>query len=157
MKFVISTIISVLFVVTFTLVSNAQTVPASVKKEVLAYLKKNCNESQLEHFEIYSEKVGPRKSGYIASCSSGGGTFVLYEKTPNGIKKLFEKEFGMNGGVSVGKVWNEKLQRQETGPSFNGYYELYHSERSGPTVYGNTYRWNGSRYVLQKTEEFEVK
>jgi len=154
MRSVICTIISTVLVVAFTsLISDAQTVPASVKKEILAYMKNACNEDQLEHLEIYSENIGPHKYGYSASCISGGGTFVLYEKTPSGIKRLFQKEFGMNGGVLVGKVWNEKLQRQVQWPSFNGYYELYYSERSGQEIYMTTYRWNGSRYAAQKERQ----
>jgi hypothetical protein len=140
-KMAIPLTLLVLYVITSPPVSKAQSVPAPVRQEVLGYLKKQqACKGEYVQFEVESVKVGPRKSGFIGSCRYGGGISVLYEKTPRGIRKLLEVEVAMNG---------------EFGPSDKvngGYYDMGVLGRSGGEMYGTTYRWNGSRYVLHKSD-----
>lgn len=140
-KLVISAISLMLFVVTFCPVSNAQGVPSSVKQEILAYLKKQQDcKSQYLQFDVKSVKIGPRKSGFIGSCRYGGGISVLYEKTSRGIRKLLEVEVAMNGGFSP----SDKVNK--------GYYDMSVWGSSRGEIYGMTYLWNESRYVLHKSD-----
>lgn len=138
-KVSIAAVLLVLFVDVFASVSNAQ-VPASVKKEILAYLKKqHMCQGQYVKFDVESVKVGPNKSGFIGSCRYGGGISVLYEKTSRGIRELLEVEVGMNGGFAPTNKVNK------------GYYDMSHWESGGGEVGEEVYRWNGSRYVLRKS------
>lgn len=139
MKLVITIVFSIIVVVTFSSVSNAQPILSSVKREILAYLKKqDLCQGDFVKFTVENVKVGPSKSGYLSSCRHGGGFSVLYEETTSGIKKMLEVEIGMNGGFSPTKKANK------------GYYDISHYESGGGEVSEKIYRWNGSRYVLRR-------
>lgn len=141
MKMAIPVTLLMLFVATFPFASKAQSVPPSVRQEILGYLKKQqACKGEYVQFEVEGVKVGPRKSGFIGSCRYGGGISVLYEKMPRGIRKLLEVEVAMNGEFGP----SDKVNR--------GYYDMGVLERSGGEMYGTTYRWNGSRYVLHKSD-----
>lgn len=121
-------------------VGNSQVVSSAVKNEIVGLLKRHDKLCENENVTISVEsvKLGPRRSGYIGSCKRGGGPSVLFEKTPNGLKKLLAVDTGMNG-----YFYPEKRVTK-------GYYDMSHSERSGEEIYVTTYRWNGSSYVAQK-------
>jgi hypothetical protein len=140
MRLVLSATFLMLFTITFGLVSNAQTVPASVKKEILAYLKKqeDCK-SQYVQFRVESVKLGPKKSGFIGSCRYGGGISVVYEKTSSGLVKLLQVWVQMNGDIML------------TDKANKGYYDISVYGSSGGEVYGTAYRWNGKRYYEYKS------
>jgi hypothetical protein len=142
MRMTICAIVLMLFWFVAVVETNAQAVPASVKREIIGQLKKSGScQSEYFQFSVEAVRIGPRKRGFIGDCRYGGGISVVYEAKPNGLKKLFQIEVGMNGGFSVGDK------------AFNGYYELSHYERSGPSdVVGETYRWNGRGYALHSKD-----
>jgi len=59
------------------------------------------------------KKIGPKKSGYLGSCTFGGGITVMYEKKLVGVQRLLEMEVDMNGNVNFQK----KVSK--------GYYDVY--------------------------------
>lgn len=126
--------------------SQAQTVPASVTREITSLLKDHdvfCDNSEVT-ISIESVKITPRKFGYIGTCRYGGGPSVLFEKKASGFQKLLAVDVGMNG-----YFYKEKTIH-------NGYYDFSHSERGGNEVSITTYQWNGTRYVAGKERTMRV-
>lgn len=79
-------IISALMVVLFALSAYAAEkkvtdIPETDKKAILDYLHnhKSCQGESFQ-FVVSKEKIGPKKSGYLGSCTFGGGITVLFEK-----------------------------------------------------------------------------
>lgn len=118
---------------------NAQSIPASVKREIGSQL--SCEE---RNKDIVATKIGPAKNGYVAQCG-GGGEAVVFEKTPQGIKKIFESETQMNGSIGLGKK------------AYLGYYEIYVEAHGSWYWYESTYRWNGNRFVMNRSRSRECE
>ena len=142
-KPLVSVLLLVIVVVMCCLEHRAQSVPASVRRDITNQLKRlapHCA-GQYASISIDVVKVGPRKYGYIGDCRYGGGPSILVEKTPKGIRQLLTVDVGMNG-----YFYPEKT-------AHNGYYDMAHTERSGEEVFLTVYRWNGSRYVAQREQQ----
>ena len=118
--------------------SHAQTVPASVKREIGKKL--SCDQANKD---IAAVKLGPAKRGYSGQCG-GGGEAVLYEKTARGMTKIFEDSTQMNGSMSLGNK------------AFRGYYEVNIEGHGAHYFAVTTYRWNGSNFVRNRCEECDL-
>lgn len=125
---------------------SAQSVPASVKRDITRLLKSHdvfCENADVT-ISVESVKIATNKSGYIGSCKYGGGPSVLFEKTPTGFNKLIAVDTGMNG-----YFYREKKPTK-------GYYDFSNSERGGNEVEITTYKWNGTRYVAGRPKTMRV-
>lgn len=128
-----------IFVFAFASFAQAQKVPKAIKAQVQKDL--GCDNSD---FRVSSVKTGPSKFGYEGSCDEYGTN--VYEKTSNGIKKIFEGEYGMRGGMGFSKK------------VYNGYYEIDMFDSSGPFLkISETYRYNGNKYVRYKCVEWNFE
>ncbi len=131
-------VVFVLAILIFVSLSHAQSVPASVKREIAKQL--SCDQANKE---ISAVKLGPAKRGYSGQCG-GGGEAVLYEKTASGITKIFEDSTQMNGSMFLGKN------------AYRGYYEV-NIEGHGSRYFAvTTYRWNGSSFARNRCEECDL-
>lgn len=115
---------------------GAQDVPPAAKKEIVAYLKsqQDCKGEYVQ-FEVNGVKLGPGRTGFIGSCSYGGGIKVVYEKAPRGLVRLLQVSVPMNFDMFVSDTQHK------------GYYDLIVQGGSGGELKVENYRWNGRRYV----------
>lgn len=104
---------------------------AAVRKEIR---RQSCSNASIK-----SVKIGPKKTGYVASCVRNAYEDVfLFENT----KLILEA-----GGI---------IDFSKTTTS--GYYNLTVSGHSGCCTGIKTYhKWGGSRYVQSKCEEFDLE
>jgi hypothetical protein len=142
-KSVISLTFVLLLLIAFSPISNAQEVPASVNNEILGYLRKQPEcQGQYVQFDVHNAKIGPRKSGFIGSCTRGGGIYVFYDKTTRGLVKLLQVDLPMNFETLIGDT------------AHNGYYDIICQGGSGGNLRVRNYRWNGTRYVKDRKSDF---
>ena len=128
--------ICLVFVLMFVSFAQAQKVPKAIEAQIQKEL--DCDDSELS---VSSVKIGSSKLGYQGYCDSSYQAY-FYEKTGNGIKKIFDGTYSMNGQVGFTKK------------VYNGYYEILMGGSAGPYLtISETYRWNGSRYIRYKCEE----
>ena len=107
-----------MFVLAFASFAQAQKVPKTIKSQIQKDL--GCDDSE---FRVTTVKTGPSKLAYEGSCDEYGTN--VYEKTSDGIRKIFEAEYGGNGGMGFSKR------------VYKGYYEIDVYGSMGP--YGNLY------------------
>ena len=118
--------------------AQAQKVPKAIEAQIQKEL--DCDDSELS---VSSVKIGPSKYGYEGSCDYPTN---VYEKTGNGIRKIFEGEYGMRGGMGFSKK------------VYNGYYEIDMFDSVGPYLkISETYRYDGSKYVRYKCVEWNFE
>lgn len=86
---------------------------------------------------IYSDRIGPAKRGYVATCNDI--EIAVYEKTRTDFRRIFRSDMPMRAQWSFSKRASK------------GYFDF------GWIVMGNsggvcaaTYRWNGGGYILFK-------
>jgi hypothetical protein len=135
MKIMIKVTFCLVFVLIFVSFAQAQKVPKAIK----AQIKKDmgCD------VRVSIVKIGPSKYGYEGSCE--GGTNV-YEKASNGIREIFEAEYGMNGFTEFSK----RVYRR--------YYEIELYDSGGAYLkISASYRYNGNKYVRYKCVEWNLE
>ena len=138
MKITIRITICLVFVLMFASFAHPQKVTKAIKAQIQKDL--DCNDSE---FGVSSVKIGPSKFGYEGSC---GYQTNVYEKTGNGIRKIFEAEYGGNGGMGFSKR------------VYKGYYEIDVYGSMGPQIkISETYRYNGNKYVRYKCVEWNFE
>ncbi len=102
---------------------------AAIRKEIRS---KTCPDA-----EVKVVKIGPSKSGYLASCPASGA---------NRSESVFEGTRSLYDGAAITFLKTVHL----------GYYDLseYAYSPSGGSV--ETKKWNGSSYVRMKCQEFDI-
>lgn len=106
---------------------NAQSIPVSVQR--LAKSSLSCDDPS-----INSERIGPSKAGYVATC--GDTEIAIFEKSRTDFRKIFQSDMPM------------RAQWSFTRKSNRGYYNFgwVVLTNSGGAC-GETYRWNGGGYT----------
>lgn len=122
--------------------SSARSLSPSIiadNKEIIAYLKTqpDCTEYR---FKVIQIEIGPNKPGYVGLCRVSSGLLnasdvdVLYEKTPNGLRRVFQVTIQWGTSLAITKKVNK------------GYYDIFAQQVAGSGVLFFLYRSNGSRY-----------
>lgn len=119
--------------------------------QIIPYLQKqpDCSGQNVE-FKIHQVKIGPEKTAYVGVCWKGYGkgfnsdvitrVVVLYEVTPNGLRKLIQRTFFEENrvlGLGLTKVGTTEHVSK-------GYYDFI--TWTGDAFTTHLYRWNGSQY-----------
>lgn len=110
--------------------------PISINAQSTA-VRKGIRNMSCPEAEIKAVKLGPSKSGYLASCPASGA---------NRSESIFEKSRSLyDGGI---------ITFQKT--THLGYYDFtdYSYSPSGGSI--ETKKWNGSKYVRSKCQEFDI-
>ncbi|MFL6375042.1 MAG: hypothetical protein ACJ73D_10270, partial [Pyrinomonadaceae bacterium] len=98
--------------------------------QIIPYLQKQADcQGQNTHFKVNKEvQIGPGKTAYAGVCSSkrmGWGVevtrvVVLYEVTPNGLRKLFQTTFDSESPTSGNGLTKLSITKHVT----KGYYDF---------------------------------
>ena len=136
MKSILKVTICLAFMLMIVSLAEAQKVPKAIK----AQIQKDCGGSA----KVSSVRIGPSKNGFFGDCDDYSTN--VYEKRGDGIRKIFEGTYGMNGGMGFTKK------------VYNGYYEISMGGSAGPYLtIEETYRYKGNKYVRYKCEECNLE
>lgn len=102
---------------------------AAVRNEIR---KQSCTDASIK-----SIKIGPSKSGYLASCVASGANRNEY---------VFENTRLLYDGAAITFLKT----------SHSGYYDLSEFAYSLSGGFVETKKWNGSGYVRSKCQEFDI-
>lgn len=129
-----ATLISVCFVL-IPAICCGQVSP-SIESQITSDLRANehCDHGQTP-INVEQVRIGKGKVGFLGTCNPGGGVSIVYEQTPEGLRRLLTVERQMNDDFFPGET------------IINGYFEMILVARSGSEAFSQHYWWNGERYV----------
>lgn len=150
-------VLKMIFLLTFFIFSSsisiAQTVSASVEKEIIGILKKmpECRKEKVV-FDVKKIVIGVTRNGFIGSCKVSyesstkiSELMVLFElmKRRQLIQRIQFKANGYNPSITATQNLNK------------GYYDIRITSGffdAGLEYCYSIYRWNGTKYIVSKKD-----